>query len=336
MARLTADPMAALLCTRYGAPELLKFSQVPRPVPGQHEVLVQVVASTITSGDRRIRSMNMPPGFGTLGRLALGWSGPRNPVLGAEFSGVVRAAGNRVSRFVPGDAVFGISGFRMGGHAEYVCLPHHGALVHKPGNLSFEDAAALSFGGTTALSFLQRAALTPGESLLVNGASGTVGMAAVQIARLLGGEVTGVCSTAHLEQVYSLGARRVLDYTREDFTSLNQRFDVVFDVACNLSVAQCLTALKPGGRLIRIQAGLAEMCRALLQPRRGGLQILAGTAQERRGDLEQLADWVRQGLYRPVVARVFPFAQAIEAHRFADLPGRGGSVVMRMPGHTTG
>ncbi|PZO16796.1 MAG: NAD(P)-dependent alcohol dehydrogenase [Burkholderiales bacterium] len=330
MARFTADPMAALVCTRYGAPDLLKFSHVPRPAPRHNEVLVQVVASSITSGDRRIRSMNMPPGFGTLGRLALGWSGPRNPVLGAEFSGVVRAVGDRVHKFAPGDAVFGISGFRMGGHAEYVCLPHHGALAHKPGNLSFEDAAALSFGGTTALSFLGRAALAPGETILVNGASGNVGLAAVQLARLLGSEVTGVCSTAHLEQVHSLGAVRVIDYTREDFTSLDQRFDVVFDVACNLSVAQCLTVLKPGGRLIRIQAGLAEMCRALLQPRRGGLRVLAGTAQERSGDLEQLADWVRQGLYRAVVARVFPFAQAIEAHRFADLPGRGGSVVMRM------
>lgn len=335
MVRLTADPMAALVCTRYGAPDLLQFKQVPRPVPRRNEVLVQVVASAITSGDRRIRSMDMPTGFRTLGRLALGWSGPRNPVLGAEFSGVVSAVGDRVSRFVPGDAVFGISGFRMGGHAEYVCLPQQGALAHKPGNLSFEDAAALSFGGTTALSFLERAALAPAESILVNGASGNVGLAAVQIARLLGGDVTGVCSAAHLEQVHSLGAVRVLDYTREDFTSLKQRFDVVFDVACNLSLAQCLTVLKPGGRLIRIQAGLAEMCRALLQPRRGGLRVLAGTAQERSADLEQLADWVRQGLYRPVVARVFPFAQAIEAHRFADLPGRGGSVVMRMQRHTS-
>lgn len=335
MVRLTADPMAALVCTRYGAPDLLQFKQVPRPVPRRNEVLVQVVASAITSGDRRIRSMDMPTGFRTLGRLALGWSGPRNPVLGAEFSGVVSAVGDRVSRFVPGDAVFGISGFRMGGHAEYVCLPQQGALAQKPGNLSFEDAAALSFGGTTALSFLERAALAPAESILVNGASGNVGLAAVQIARLLGGEVTGVCSAAHLEQVHSLGAVRVLDYTREDFTSLEQRFDVVFDVACNLNLAQCLTVLKPGGRLIRIQAGLAEMCRALLQPRRGGLRVLAGTAQERSADLEQLADWVRQGLYRPVVARVFPFAQAIEAHRFADLPGRGGSVVMRMQSHTS-
>lgn len=336
MARFTADPMAALVCTRYGAPDLLRFKQVPRPVPRRSEVLVQVVASSITSGDRRIRSMNMPAGFGILGRLALGWSGPRNPVLGAEFSGVVRAVGDRVHQFAPGDAVFGISGFRMGGHAEYVCLHHQGALAHKPGNLSFEDAAALSFGGTTALSFLGRAALVPGESILVNGASGSVGRAAAQIAHRLGGEVTGVCSTALLALVHSLGAVRVIDYTREDFTALDQRFDVLFDVACNLSVAQCLTVLKPGGRLVRIQSGLPEMCRALLQPRRGGLRVLAGTAQERSGDLEQLAEWVRRGLYRPVVARVFPFAQAIDAHRFADQPGRGGSVVIRMPGPTPG
>jgi NADPH:quinone reductase-like Zn-dependent oxidoreductase len=322
--------MTALVCERYGSPDLLKFMERPRPLPRKDEILIRVLASTITSGDRRVRSMDMPEGFGTLGRLALGWHGPRQAVLGAEFAGVVQAVGQRAKGFLPGDAVFGISGFRMGGHAEYLCISAKGAVTHKPGHLSFEDAAALSFGGSTALSFLGRAGLVAGEKILINGASGNVGLAAVQLACLMGAEVTGVCSAARLDQVRSLGAMRVINYEEQDFTTLGPGFDVVFDVACNQRVERCLNVLKPGGRLIRIQAGLPEMCRATLFPRRSGRRIIVGNAEERADDLEHLADLVRQGRYRPVIARVFPFEDAIEAHRYADCPSHGGSVVLRM------
>jgi NADPH:quinone reductase-like Zn-dependent oxidoreductase len=326
------NPMTALVCERYGTPEVLKFVERPRPSPRQKEVLIRVLASTITSGDRRVRSMDMPAGFGTLGRLALGWSGPRNAVLGAEFSGVVEAVGGRAKGFAPGDAVFGISGFRMGGHAEYLCVSSKGALAHKPEHLSFGEAAALSFGGGTSLSFLRQANLLAGETILINGASGNVGMAAVQLACVMGGQVTGVCSAAHVAEVRWLGARQVIDYQQEDFTALAHRYDVVFDVACNQSVERCLNVLKPGGRLIRIQAGLPEMVRAMLLPRRAGRHLIVGTAEERPDHLEHLADLVCQGHYRPVIARVFPFEDAIEAHRYADRPGHGGSVVIKMKG----
>ena len=324
--------MTALVCDRYGSPDVLRFEKLPRPFPRKAEVLIRVLASTITSGDRRVRSLDMPEGFRTLGRLALGWRGPRNPVLGATFAGVVEATGRRVNQFAPGDAVFGISGFRMGGHAEYLCIPAKAALARKPADLSFEEAAALPFGGGTALSFLKQAKLLPGETILVNGASGNVGMAAVQLAFDMGGEVTGVCSTARLDQVRSLGALQVIDYTREDFTAGPRRYDVVFDVACNHSVERCLQVLNPGGRLIRILAGLPEMCSAALLPRRAGRRLIVGTAEERADQLEHLGELVRQGRYRPVIARVFPFDQAIEAHRYADHPGNGGSVVIRMKG----
>ena len=326
-----ANPhMTALVCERYGAPDVLKFENRPRPSPRQDELLIRVLASTITSGDRRIRSMDMPEGFHTLGRLALGWRGPRNAVLGAEFAGVVHAVGDRVKRFAPGDAVFGISGFRMGGHAEYLCISARGAIAHKPEQLSFEEAAALSFGGGTALSFLMRAALVAGETILINGASGNVGMAAVQLASIMGGQVTGVCSAPHQDQVRSLGATRVINYKREDFTAAGQLYDLVFDVACNQSVERCLRVLKPGGRLIRIQSSLAELCRAMLLPRRAGRHVIVGTAEERPDHLERLAEWVREGRYSPAIARVFPFEEAIEAHRYADCPGHGGSVVIKM------
>lgn len=326
----TDDRMTALVCESYGSPDVLKFMALRRPSPGNEEVLVRVLASTITSGDRRVRSMDMPEGFRTLGRLALGWRGPRNSVLGAVFAGVVHAGGNHAKGFLPGDAVFGISGFRMGGHAEYLCISTRGAIAHKPGHLSFEDAAALPFGGGTALSFLKRAGLVAGETILINGASGNVGMAAVQLARIMGGQVTGVCSSAHLDQVRSLGAIRVINYESEDFTELEQGFDVVFDVACNRSVERCLQVLNPGGRLVRIQAGLPEMCQVMVLPRRAGRRIIVGTAEERADDLEHLGDLVRQGRYRPVIARVFPFDEAIAAHRYADRPSHGGSVVLSM------
>ncbi len=330
MVRLATEHMTALVCSRYGTPDVLKFIKMPRPIPKRDELLIRVVASTITSADRRIRSMDMPLGFRALGRLALGWNRPRRAVLGAAFAGVVHAVGERVSHFVPGDAVFGISGARMGAQAGYVCLPSSSALARKPANLPFEGAAALAFGGTTALWFLEQAALVPGETILVNGASGSVGTAVVQLARVLGAEVTGVCSTTHLEQVRALGAARVIDRTLVDFTTMDHRFDVVFDVACNQRVAPCLKVLKPGGRLIRLQADLLEMCRALLQPHRAGQRVIVGNAQERSGDLRQLAEWVQRGQFKPVVARVFPFEQAIEAHRFAERPAGGGSVVLSM------
>lgn len=322
--------MAALVCERYGAPDLLKFRQLPIPSPKRGELLIRVEASTITAADRRVRSMNVPRGFRTLGRLALGWNGPRNTVLGVEFAGVVCAVGSDAKGFGVGDAVFGISGFRMGGHAEYLCMPANGAVAHKPEQLSFEEAAALPFGATTALSFLRRARLLPGESILINGASGNVGVATVQLARVMGGKVTGVCSAARADQVCSLGVVQVINYQQEDFTALAQRYDVVFDVACNQSVERCLSTLHPGGRLIRIASSLPEMVGAMLRPRRAGCQIIVGTAEEKADHLNHMAALVRQGRYRPVVSRVFCFDDAIKAYRYADRPSHGASVVIKM------
>lgn len=324
------DQMIALVCERYGTADALKFKTIPRPAPGRDELLVRVRASTITSGDLRVRSMNMPRGFRTLGRLALGWHGPRNKVLGVEFSGVVHAIGDRAKGFAAGDAVFGISGFQMGSHAEYLCISAEGAVAHKPENLTFEGAAALSFGGTTALTFLRRARLAEGETILINGASGNVGMAAVQLAGVMGGKVTGVCSVRHLDRVRGLGAQQVINYQKQDFTRLGTRFDVVFDVACNQSVERCLSVLNPGGRLIRLQADLPEICATMSQPRRRGRRLIVGSADERSQDLMHLACLTRRGRLLPVIAAMFPFSEAIDAHRFSDGPSRGGSVVIKM------
>lgn len=322
--------MTALICERYGGPDVLRFAQLKTPVPKPGEILVRVLASSITSGDRRVRSMDVPRGFGILGRLALGWHAPRNPVLGATFAGVVQALGSAAKGFAPGEPVFGISGFRMGGHADYVCIPAAGAVAHKPAHLSFEQAAALPFGGGTALSFLKRAKLLPGDKILVNGASGNVGLAVVQLAAGMGATVTGVCSAAHAGLVQSLGAVQVIDYAQKDFSALSQTYDVVFDVVCNHPVARCLAVLRPGGRLVRLLSDLPELLGAIVVPHRKGRRMIPGTADENADDLTQLSDLVGQGRYRPVIARSFPFAEAIEAHRFADRPGTGGSVVISM------
>lgn len=328
------DSMTALVCERYGGPDVLKFMQRARPAPKPGELLVRVLASTVTVADRRVRSMDVPRGFGTLGRLALGWHAPRNPVLGATFAGVVQALGSGVKAFAPGEAVFGISGFSMGGHAEYLCIPATGAVAHKRAHLSFDQAAALPFGGGAALSFLRRAKLLPGETILVNGATGNVGMAVVQLSRNMGCAVTAVCSAEHVDVVRSLGAQRVIDYAQMDFTSLGQHFDVVFDTVCNHSVARCLPVLNAGGRLIRLLADLPEMLGAMVLPRRSGRYVIAGTAEEKADDLKHLADLVARGCYQPVIAREFPFSEAIEAHRYADRPSQPGGVVVKMNGVT--
>ena len=327
-----SDLMTAVVCERYGGPDVLKFVQRARPTPKPGEVLVRVLASSITSGDRRVRSMDVPRGFGIHGRLALGWNAPRNPVLGATFAGVVQALGSGAKGFAPGEAVFGISGFRMGAYAEYLCISSSGAIAHKPENISFEQAVALPFGGGTALSFLRRAKLLPGEMILINGAAGNVGLAAVQLASHLGGAVTGVCSAAHTGLVQSLGASQVIDYAQQDFTALEQRFDVVFDTVCNHSVARCLPLLKQGGRLIRLLSDLPEMLGAMVMPRRLGRRVIAGNAEEKADYLKQMADLVSQEHYQPIIARTFPFSQAFEAHRYADRPSQPGSVVIRMNG----
>ncbi|MFT4086890.1 MAG: NAD(P)-dependent alcohol dehydrogenase [Gordonia sp. (in: high G+C Gram-positive bacteria)] len=245
--------MRAATIDHYGAP--VRIADVPRPVPGKGEVLVRVEAVAVTVGDARIRSARFPRGFGLLGRAALGLRGPRRPILGVAFSGVVAEPGEG---FAVGDEVSGMSGRKMGAHAEYVAAPVK-SLTLKPAGLSHVDAAGLLFGGSTALHYLtERAGLRAGESVLVNGASGAVGTAAVQLAVHFGAQVTGVCSGANADLVASLGAQRVVDYTRTPLSESTERYDVVFDAVGNLTRADASRLLKLGGRLILAVASLAD------------------------------------------------------------------------------
>lgn len=321
--------MRAAVYRRYGPPEVVRLEDVPTPVPGDCEVLIQVRATTVTAGDWRLRSMELPPGFGLVGRLVFGVFGPRQTILGSEVAGDVVAAGKDVTRFRVGDAVFAFNGASMGCHAEFKRMPQDGAVAIKPAGLSYEKAAALSFGGTTALSFLRRAALRPGEKVLVNGASGGVGTAAVQLAaRHFGADVTGVCSAANAGLVRSLGASDVVDYAVQDFAAAGRTYDVVVDTVGTAPPSRSRAALKPGGRLLLVLSGLPDLLGAPWAPLTSGIKVIAGPAPERPEDLALLAGLAEAGTFDPVIDRVYPFEQIVEAHRHVDSGRKRGNVVV--------
>ncbi len=320
--------MKAIVYERYGPPEVLRLQEVPGPTPGDGEVLIEVRATTATSGDARLRAMNVPAGFGLMGRLALGVFAPRRRILGMELAGVIVATGRKVTRWQVGTAVFAMTGGSMGAYAELRALPEDGAIVEKPANLTFEEAAALSFGGHTALDFFRRGKLAKGERLLVNGASGAVGTAAVQLAKHLGAHVTAVCSAANLQLVRSLGADAVIDYRQDDFATSGERYDLIMDTAGTAPFARSKGSLKPGGRLLLVLAGLPDILGALLASAVTDKKVVAGPAGERVEDLRLLADLAEQGKYRPIIDRVFPLERMAEAHALVDSGHKRGNVVV--------
>jgi NADPH:quinone reductase-like Zn-dependent oxidoreductase len=226
--------MKAAVYRQYGSPDVIELTEVPTPTPKAHDVLIQVQATTVTAADWRARSLQLPKGFGFMGRLVFGIAKPRQPILGAELAGVIVAVGKDVSRFKVGEQVFAFTDFAMGCHAEYVCMPETGSLAPIPANLPLDEAAALSFGGTTALVFLKKAKIQKGDRVLINGASGAVGTAAVQLAKHFGADVTGVCSTGNIELVKGLGADRVIDYTRREVLQAGDTYDIILDAAGTL------------------------------------------------------------------------------------------------------
>lgn len=325
--------MKAAVYRRYGPPDVVQVEDLPTPVPGDREVLIRVHASTVSSGDWRVRSLKVPRGFGLLARPVFGLFEPRRPVLGTELSGVIEAVGSAVQRFKVGDEVFAFPGFDLGGHAEYRTMPEDGRVVHRPEGLRHEEAAALSFGGTTALHFLRDLGkVQPGEEVLIVGASGAVGSAAVQIARHFGAKVTGVTSTANVELVQALGADRVIDYTTTDFLSGARRYDAVFDTVGSTTIAAARDTLKPTGRLLLCAADLPQMLEAGWVSLRGGRKVLTGNTPERVEDLRWLAELAAAGRYRPLIDRSFPLERIAEAHAYVETGRKRGSVVITM-GH---
>ena len=322
--------MKAILYQQYGPPDVLQMADIAKPVPKPNEILIKTYATTVTSGDWRVRSLTVPAGFGWMTRLVFGVSRPRQPILGSELAGVVESVGEAVSRFKVGDAVFAFSDARMGCYAEYKCMPQDGAVACKPPGLSYGEAAALSFGGTTALDFLRRAKLQRGESVLINGASGAVGAAAVQLARHFGAHVTAVCSTANMAWVRALGASQVIDYTQEDFTQNGQTYHVIMDTVGTAPFSRCQASLRDGGRLLLVLAGLADMLHAPWASLTSGKRVIAGPVSVRAEDLPLLAELAAAGAFKAVIDRRYRFEQMVEAHRYVDSGRKKGNVVVML------
>lgn len=321
--------MKAWFARHYGGPEVLRLEETPKPTPKPGEILIGVQFTTVNSADRRIRACDFPPGMKTLGRLALGWNRPRQPILGTELAGVVEAVGQGVTRFSPGDAVYAFPGGKMGAHAEYVVLKDSGPVARLPEGVDMQTGAALCFGGTTALTFLRRGALRAGEKMLVLGGAGAVGSAMVQLGKLKGAEITATTSAGNMDLVKAHGADTVIDYRTTDVTRLNDRFDVISDTVGAMDFATAQQLLKPNGRYLAIAGAMKEMLGSL---RNGpqGKRMIAGPADERLEDIVELGRLAASGQYRPHIDKVYAFADMPAAHAYADTGRKRGSVVVRV------
>jgi len=303
--------MRAIVCTRYGPPEVLRLEELETPDPQKNEVRIRIFATAVTSSDCYARGLDLSFKYRLMARLVLGWTAPRRPVLGMVLSGEVDAVGPDVGTLKAGDRVFGLDWRRFGTYADFVCWPADGLLATPPANLSDEESASIPYGGLLALSCLRRADVQAGQQVLVYGASGAVGTSAVQLARHFGAEVTGVCSTANLALVESLGATRVVDYTREDFTAQGRRYDLILDAVGKRKSApglrHCERALASGGRRLSVDDGRPN--------------LLAE-------DLKLLAALAAEGEIRPVIDRCYPLEELVEAHRYVDEGHKRGNVVI--------
>jgi NADPH:quinone reductase-like Zn-dependent oxidoreductase len=325
MQPVSSRTMRAAIYRSYGAPEVVRIKKVAKPQLKRDEVLIKVHATTVSSGDWRARSLTMPPGFGPLAPLVFGVFGPRQPILGTELSGVVEAIGSDVTKFKVGDEVFAFPSFAMGAHAEYRALPQNGLIAIKPRNLSFAEAAALSFGGVTALRFLRDGAkILPGEKILVIGASGAVGSAAIQLAKYFGADVTGVCSAPNGDLVRSIGAQRTIDYAVN--SALDDQYDIICDTIGVTSFATCERALNPGGRLLLVASGLAQVLGA--GAKADGKSVIAGPGKETIEHIEFLKRLAEAGAFKPVLDQCLPLDEIVKAHRRVDSGRKTGSVVV--------
>lgn len=323
--------MQAAVVRRYGGPEVLSLVDMPPPIVKDHDVRIRIKATTVSSADWRLRSGIFPKGFGIMGRLAVGLRGPRQAILGSEFSGVVDAVGARCDRFKIGDAVMAFVDTALGAHAEYVVMSQTKAIVHKPADLEWEMAAAMSFGGTTALTFLRKANLSRGERILITGSSGCVGSAAVQLARHLGAHVTAMCSQGNRDLVLSIGAEQAVDYASWNAHDVRESYDVVMDCVGVLDVPLALELLRPKGRLAMVAANLPQMLSIPWRRLRSGHRLISTMALGSASDLQLLGELWRSGHYRPVIGRTYPFADIAEAHRHVESGHKRGNVVLTMP-----
>ena len=322
--------MKAVICTKYGPPEVLKLREVEKPDPNDNEILIKVHATTVTSADVRIRGFKVPISYWLPARIALGFNSPKINILGAELAGEIESVGNNVKKFKPGDQVYAYPGHHGGGDAEYTCMGEDGAVAIKPANVTYDQAAAVPFGGNTALHFLKQADIKDGQKVLIYGASGSVGTYAVQLARYFGADVTGVCSTSNIELVKSLGADNVIDYTTEDFSTNGAIYDVIFDAVGKSSLPDCMKSLKQGGIYLQAVATPAISLRMHLASITSSKTLTGGTAVPKAYNLNFLKELVESGEIKPVIDRTYPIEQIVEAHSYVDKGHKKGNVVIQV------
>jgi NADPH:quinone reductase-like Zn-dependent oxidoreductase len=328
--------MRAIVYTNYGPPDVLKLQDVPTPIPQNNEILVRVRANSINYGDLVARNFgavtpadfNMPGPLWLLARIAFGWRRPRVTTLGSEFAGEVAAVGAAVARFQPGDQVFGYLGQRMGANAEYICMPEGGMVTHKPSTMSYAEAAAVPYGALTAMTLLRKVEIGPGRRLLIIGASGGIGAAAVQLAKHAGASVTGVCGTQRVAFVRELGADHVIDYTREALGAAGGDYDVIVDILGRSSFAACRELLTPDGCYLRVSFKLRELFQMAWTALRGGQRVICALSNETPAELEAIRQLAESGVIRSVIDRRYPLEQTAEAHRYLESGARRGPVVV--------
>jgi NADPH:quinone reductase-like Zn-dependent oxidoreductase len=322
--------MRAVVYDRYGPPDVLTLEEVERPAPQENEILVKIHATTVNRTDCGMRS-----GSPFIVRFFAGLRRPRRRILGMELAGEVEAVGAAVTEFAVGDQVFGVKG--SGAHAEFVCVRESGPVAHKPAGMTFEEAAAVCDGASLALAGLRKADLLMGRSIVIYGASGSVGTAAVQLAKYYGAHVTAVCSTKNLELVRSLGADEVVDYTRKDFTKNGRAYDVIFDAVGKHSFRRCRNSLKPGGTFLETDLGFLwhVPLLVLLTRRIGDKRVKIGITQYSKADVLFLKELIEAGKYRAVIDRTYPLEQVVEATRYVEAGQKTGNVVLRLGASST-
>jgi NADPH:quinone reductase-like Zn-dependent oxidoreductase len=319
--------MKAIVYRKYGSPEVLQLQEVVKPVPKDNEILIKIKATAANSGDCRIRRADP---FAV--RFFFGLTKPNRPILGVSLSGEVEAVGKDVTMYKVGDQVFGSTGMGFGAYAEYKCLPESAVLALKPANTTHDEAAVIPFGGITALHFISKAGIQPGQKVLINGASGAVGTAAIQLAKYYGAHVTAVCSTSNISLVTSLGADAVIDYTREDFTANGQTYDVIFDTVDKISFSRSLKSLSKKGTLILGASGVSGMLQGLWNSITGGKRVLTGVTKETVGGLSLLRDLVETSKMKPVIDRTYPLARTADAHAYVETGHKKGNVAISLEG----
>ena len=330
--------MKAIVNTEYGSPDVLQLKEVAKPTPKDNEVLIRIYATTVNFGDLMARNFkavsprkfNMPFPFWLLAKISFGLRKPKITILGSEFAGEVEAVGAAVARFKPGEQVFGYRGQSMGAYAEYVCMPENGVLAIKPANLTYEEAAAVPYGALTALSLLRKVNIQRGQKVLINGASGGIGSAAVQLGKYFGAEVTGVCSTPRVGYVKALGADKVIDYTQEDFTQNKETYDLIFDILGKSSFGRGRKALKPNGIYLFASFKTKQLLQMLRTKIAGHQKVICALSSEKAEDLAFIKELIEAGQYKVIIDKRYPLAQTAEAHRYVETGRKTGSVVMTM------